>query len=784
VNIADLFFMFRGTSDQLMLDAEKSGKAAGQKASASFGASFKKAVGGAIGAGLGAAFGIATAGALQLDAATRQLQADTGMTADEASRAQKALASMYRDNLQGFDEIGRAMAAVHNDLGLTGDEADRATRLFLRFATATGQNATEGVKAADDILDAWNLTAEDSERILDLLVASHQKYGGSIAENQKALSTLAPQLKALGVDIDGGIALLNLFEASGLDSSKAMFALNTAVKDLKPGESLDDLIARIAAIEDPTERAQAAIEVFGARGGVSLANALKPGMTGLADFAISGEDAAGAVNEAASAVESSFGNRFKLLLKNAGGALADFGTQFGGILMVASAFGPQLFTKMAAGIGGAVGLLGPRFAKALAPVFDKGMTMALTTLATSQGIARAMDGLGTFMGSTLGKATMVAFAAVVLVQLTQEYLRIKAEIDRLSNEVGRSAANQIATGTIEELRVGRAAIQKGIEDLELQAVLFGWMTPAAAEQAKLKEHLKAYDAAIAGQVKATTATVRQEAGVMRGVLVDEAPPAAGAVKKITTAFVDLKNTARTETPKVTQYFAWMVDDLVVEIGRAITDVFEPLNAEQRLIALNAETAAARRVLASKTASAAEKADARATIISLAEDTARQLTILAKTGQTNSTAYKTGMANLKTFSKDLGGAATTAGKKVEDLITDLGKLKQAAKNPIEIDVILKRLNTTGTGVQERAVGGPLDAGQLALVGEQGRELWIPETAGFVVDHATTERVLADGGGGGTTNITVALPVSPPPDPFRTADALRRLVDFGVLRPRTT
>jgi hypothetical protein len=154
---------------------------------------------------------------------------------------------------------------------------------------------------------------------MDKLVASHQKYGGSIEENQQSLATLAPQLKALNVDVDGAIGLLNLFAASGLDSSKATAALNTAVAKLKPGQSLDDLIAKISAIEDPTQRAKAAIDVFGARGGVALANALKPGVTGLKDFEVSAGDASGAVKKASDQIDSSLENTVQLAIKDYGG---------------------------------------------------------------------------------------------------------------------------------------------------------------------------------------------------------------------------------------------------------------------------------------------------------------------------------------------------------------------------------------------------------------------------------------------------------------------------------
>lgn len=54
----------------------------------------------------------------------------------------------------------------------------------------------------------------------------------------------------------------------------------------------------------------------------------------------------------------------------------------------------------------------------------------------------------------------------------------------------------------------------------------------------------------------------------------------------------------------------------------------------------------------------------------------------------------------------------------------------------------RLPAPGGVPVPRARGGPLGAGQLALVGEEGPELWVPDAAGQVVSHDNTVKQLAD------------------------------------------
>jgi hypothetical protein len=306
---------------------------------------------------MGAAFGAALSAGVELEAASKRLASETGLTGQAAKDAEKSLAAMYGNNLQGFDAIAAAMTKVNNDLGLTGEAADAATQKFLTYQRATNQ-ASDSVAAYDDILDAWNLTAADAGTIMDKLIVSHQKYGGVVADSERALSAMAPAMQAANMTVDDGIALLNLFNAAGIDASKAPAALAKAVNQLKPGQGLDDLIAQIGAIEDPTQRGQAAMRIFGARSGIGMAQAIKPGMKSLADLAASLGDTAGAADRAAEA-SLSWGDRASLAFKKVGGALAEFGQNFGPLLMAASALGPKLAVALSSAIGVAIATLGP-----------------------------------------------------------------------------------------------------------------------------------------------------------------------------------------------------------------------------------------------------------------------------------------------------------------------------------------------------------------------------------------------------------------------------------------
>lgn len=327
-----------------------------------------------VAAGASALFAYATKGMVELTNVQADYTAETGATADEAARAGKAINEMAGRNIQPLGEIGKTLAKVHTDLGLTGDEAEQTTGTFLRFARATKQEASASVLAFDDILDAWGLTAKDAQSIMDRLIVSHQKYGGSIAENQRALAQLAPALRGLNLTVDDGIALLNLFAANGLDAAAAQVALNSAITKLPKGESLQDFLVRLSKVEDSGARAQLAIDVFGQKAGPKLANAIRPGVDSLDDFKVGADEARGATEKAADALDDTFGAKAQLLMNKFASTLRSLGSDWGPLLtggasalsLLTSIFGDDLIRRLGPGLVNAFRKLGAAGGDALA----------------------------------------------------------------------------------------------------------------------------------------------------------------------------------------------------------------------------------------------------------------------------------------------------------------------------------------------------------------------------------------------------------------------------------
>lgn len=423
---------------KLGLDASavEQGMAQADKAVSGFGSSGGKALKAAAGvAGAGLAF--AAKGALQMEEAAAAFQAQTGASAAEAEAFAKRLNAAAGNSLVPMEQLQASAIAIRTDLGLTGDAAAKAEAQFAAYQRATGQGA-EAVLAFDDILDNWNLSADDAGGIMDKLITSHQKFGGSLADNQKTLAALAPAMQAANMEVDDGIALLGLFGAKGLDANVASAAFAKALTKVKSPEELQAAIADIANTQDSFERASKAADLFGARAGAKLANAL--GGADLDDYAISMEDAAGATAKAADVLDNTMTSKLKLALNQGKALLRGFGMEVGPILT--GAMSGISFAKTL-GLDRALGPVFQKLGGKAAGAFSAGMAAALGSADKLIGpltskLGPAMDSFGKLMGGRFGTAFKAA-GLVGLGLLIADELRQLGEVRQ--QNVESAAAN-------------------------------------------------------------------------------------------------------------------------------------------------------------------------------------------------------------------------------------------------------------------------------------------------------------------------------------------------------
>jgi hypothetical protein len=615
------------------------------------------------------------------------------------------------------------------------------------------------------VLDAWGLTAEDAAGIMDQMVASHQEYGGSIADNQRALAALAPQLRALNVTTTDAIGLLNLFAASGMDSAKATFALNTAVKNLKPGQNLDDLIAKISAIEDPTLRAQEAIKVFGARGGVAMANILRPGIKGLSDFAIKAEDVTSATEDAAQAIEDSLGNRAKMALKGFNGVLAEVGTNMGDLLMIGAILGPSLTRGLLAALGGLGGIVAAQI---------------LGTQAAAVGASAAVGtASGTALGGALAVAAALAVPAAIAAAIGLVGVGIALWIDKAAPGLAESMNRNFFAGVEAVGRwfsggqlageAARQGFQYGFQtgDVTGPARRFGPMTNALVPEAKAA-FVPVGEAAVDGL----------NIGIVSGFedTKDTGKALAGAVSDgYLKGAAGVKAAAKRTVEDVRLAIVEGKGGIVSAWRDAMNERNTAANAADQIIINNAEIAAAKKIRDNTKLTAAERAEARIRIRNLLASNSELLVQQSQYGTRAEQIAKTkALLTSKALLKGLKDKDPDVRQHWIDVKTTLetqlgnlgakgetygagfaeGMLKGLKSRNAEIAAQARRLQNLLNLHNRREFGGPVTAGTPYIVGERRAEVFVPDTNGTIIPSVPA----GFGQGGGGLSLTVNVTAS--------------------------
>lgn len=532
---------------QFVADAARAGDEAGAAASRTMGSRVKNGLSLALttgtkllGAGAAAAFGIATKGALEMENATARYRAETGATAEEAKAAMTAVNAIAGRQRASLEAVTDVAIRVKRDLGAVGAEADKLTEDFVRFARVTKQDAAGAVSAFDDILDAWGLQASDAGTIMDALVVSGQKFGGAIADDQQALAALAPSLKAANLQWQDGVALLDIFKASGVDSTAAVTGMTKALGKVKSPAELQRLIEDISSTADPFERAQKAADLFGAKAGPKLANALAG--KHLEDFAIDMDDAAGATQRAADVLDSTFSAQVQRKISEVGAALRGLGADFGPAVtgaaslaalggslgldkLLAKGFGKLAGSALVKGAAAASGAaLGLVFNTAVFAA-EKAQSLAASMFSSLPGSSRitgAVKGAGGALGGSLGTVAAAAMAVVLIAAVYETYNQIKQGLAEQTAGIDAEVAEATRKQTSEQLAQTKATIEKGLADINgvWDAGLFTTDSRKALEanlasvNAEIERRAQQLPVAAAAGIEAGTPTLTAAAGGM------------------------------------------------------------------------------------------------------------------------------------------------------------------------------------------------------------------------------------------------------------------------------
>ena len=206
----------------------------------------------------------------------------TGATGDAFDKLKATADDLFSNNSFDMQAIGSAIGEIYTRFGYTDEKLKAVSETYLQFAKINDTDVSNSVAKSSQIVQAWNLSAEQIPDLLGLITGKAQETGISAEGLMDKVLQNNASFKEMGLSLEESVSLMAQFEKNGVNDSTALAALKAAVKNAtKEGKSLSealkDNVADIKNAKTDTEALQVATKLFGAKGAAEMAHAIREG---------------------------------------------------------------------------------------------------------------------------------------------------------------------------------------------------------------------------------------------------------------------------------------------------------------------------------------------------------------------------------------------------------------------------------------------------------------------------------------------------------------------------
>ena len=219
----------------------------------------------------------------EVDGAMDDLIKRTGATGETLEEYEGIVNSIATTVPSDFNTIAQAVGQVNTRFDVTGDVLQELSTSFIKFADLNGTDVVSSIDTVSSMMKAWNLDANRTVEVLNLLNGVGQNTGISVNTLSDLMQNNALFFKEFNLDVAQTATLLGNMEKNGVDASAGVTALRTAMaKAQDEGVSLTEILRdyewmiETAGISDAEKLARAE-EIFGGKAYAQIYTALKEG---------------------------------------------------------------------------------------------------------------------------------------------------------------------------------------------------------------------------------------------------------------------------------------------------------------------------------------------------------------------------------------------------------------------------------------------------------------------------------------------------------------------------
>ena len=218
----------------------------------------------------------------EFDSAYDAIRIGTGATGEDLEALQNTMKDVYTSVPASMEDTSKAIADFNTRLGLTGDELADMSAKALQVSDMLGEDLNTTIESSSQALQQWGIDSKDMGKQMDYIFKVSQSTGIGFSELMTNMQTYGPQLQEMGYSFEEASALIGQMDKAGVNTTEVLGAMKKAVGTLaKEGIAASDgmqlYYEKIKNAGTAAEATALANEIFGARAGSTMADAIRNG---------------------------------------------------------------------------------------------------------------------------------------------------------------------------------------------------------------------------------------------------------------------------------------------------------------------------------------------------------------------------------------------------------------------------------------------------------------------------------------------------------------------------
>lgn len=225
----------------------------------------------------------------EFDSAYDKIRTGTGKTGKALEHLKNDFRAVVTTVPADFEDVAAAITDVTRRLGVTGKPLRQLSRQFLEFSRISGEDMKGTIQGVARAFEDWDVPIKKQSKQFDEFFRATQMSGSTMADLTQLLVKFGSPLRTMGFEVQEATAMFASFEKAGVNIQTMMPGLKMALKHfleegVKPGNVGDEIKKMFKGIEDGSVPATKALDVFGARAGADMIEAVKQGRFHLDSF--------------------------------------------------------------------------------------------------------------------------------------------------------------------------------------------------------------------------------------------------------------------------------------------------------------------------------------------------------------------------------------------------------------------------------------------------------------------------------------------------------------------